>query len=57
MFDSGMPEAMWVLQVEKFGPLTIAIDSHENNLFEEIRKKTEESRIKVYERLNIRFTV
>jgi fumarate hydratase subunit beta len=51
--DLGMPEALWVFEVEEFGPLTIAIDSHGNNLFEEVSRKAEESRIKIYEKLGI----
>jgi len=50
--DLGMPEALWVFEVEEFGPLTVAIDSHGNNLFEEVKKKAEESRIKIYEKLS-----
>ncbi len=46
--DLGMPEALWVLEVEEFGPLIIAIDSHGNNLFEEVDRKAEESRAKIY---------
>jgi fumarate hydratase subunit beta len=49
--EMGMPEALWVFEVEEFGPLTIAIDSHGNNLFEEVKRKAEESRIKIYEKL------
>jgi len=49
--DLGMPEALWIFEVEEFGPLTVAIDSHGNNLFEEVKKKAEESRIKIYEKL------
>jgi len=49
--DLGMPEALWVFDVVEFGPLTVAIDSHGNNLFEEVKKKAEESRIKIYEKL------
>jgi len=52
-YDLGMPEALWVLEVEDFGPLTVAIDAHGNNLFEEVRKKVEESRQKVYEKLGV----
>jgi fumarate hydratase subunit beta len=51
--DLGMPEALWVFQVENFGPLTVAIDTHGNNLFEEVQKTAEESRPKVYEKLGI----
>jgi len=49
--DLGMPEALWVFEVEEFGPLTIAIDSRGNNLYEEVSKKANESRIKIYEKL------
>jgi len=49
--DLGMPEALWVFEVEEFGPLSIAIDSHGNNLFEEVKKKAEGSRVKIYEKL------
>jgi len=49
--DLGMPEALWIFEVEEFGPLTVAIDSHGNNLFEEVKKKAEESRTKIYEKL------
>lgn len=51
--DLGMPEALWVFEVEEFGPLTVAIDSHGNNLFEEVKKKADESRIKIYEKLGV----
>jgi fumarate hydratase subunit beta len=52
-FDLGMPEALWILEVEDFGPLAVAIDSHGNNLFEDVRKKVEENRPKIYEKLGI----
>lgn len=52
-FDLGMPEALWILEVEDFGPLAVAIDSHGNNLFEDVRKKVEENRPKIYEKLSI----
>ena len=52
-FDLGMPEALWILEVEDFGPLAVAIDSHGNNLFEDVRKKVEEKRPKIYEKLGI----
>ena len=50
-FDLGMPEAMWILEVEEFGPLTVAIDAHGNNLFEDVRKRVEETKQKIYEKL------
>ena len=51
--DLGIPEAMWVLEVNEFGPLTIAIDTHENNLYENIQIKVEKERQKIYKKLGI----
>jgi fumarate hydratase subunit beta len=51
--DLGMPEAMWVLNVEEFGPLAIAIDSHGNNLFMEVQRKVEENKQKIYQKLGL----
>ncbi|RLI90180.1 MAG: fumarate hydratase [Candidatus Altiarchaeales archaeon] len=37
--DLGIPEAVWVLEVEKFGPLIVGIDSKGNSLYEEMENK------------------
>ncbi len=42
--DLGVPEAIWELEVEKFGPLVVAMDSKGDNLYEEIRKNISNSR-------------
>ncbi|MCL2687154.1 MAG: FumA C-terminus/TtdB family hydratase beta subunit [Methanobrevibacter sp.] len=34
--DLGIPEAIWELNVEEFGPLIVAMDSHGNNLYEKV---------------------
>jgi len=34
--DLGVPEAMWVVEVEDFGPLTVTIDSTGRNLYQEV---------------------
>jgi fumarate hydratase subunit beta len=52
-FDLGMPEALWILDVEDFGPLIVAIDTHGNNLFENVQKEVEENKQKIYERLGV----
>jgi fumarate hydratase subunit beta len=52
-FDLGMPEALWILDVADFGPLIVAIDTHGNNVFEDVRKEVEENRQKIYERLGV----
>lgn len=44
--DLGVAEAMWVLEVENFGPLTVMIDPTGRNFYEEAR---EEARRKVPE--------
>jgi fumarate hydratase subunit beta len=52
-YDLGMPEAMWIFEVEEFGPLAVAIDSHGNNLFTDMQKSVEESKQKIYQKLGI----
>ena len=32
--ELGMPEAVWVLSVEKFGPLTVTMDAHGESLYD-----------------------
>jgi len=51
--DLGAPEAMWIFEVEDFGPLTVAIDSYGRNLFMEIAQKAEENRSRIYEKLSL----
>lgn len=51
--DLGMPEALWILETHEFGPLTVAIDSHGNNLFKEVKDKTEQNLQKIYAGLGI----
>jgi fumarate hydratase subunit beta len=51
--DLGMPEAMWILEVEDFGPLTVAIDAHGNNLFETIQNKADKEKLKIYKKFEL----
>ncbi|MDK2833108.1 MAG: fumarate hydratase subunit beta [Methanolobus sp.] len=37
--DLGMPEAVWVLKVENFGPLIVGIDAKGNDLFAKIEER------------------
>ncbi len=39
--DLGMPEALWVLEVKRFGPLIVAMDSQGNSLYERVESKIE----------------
>ena len=51
--DLGMPEAMWILEVEDFGPLTIAIDTQGNNLYEKVQTKVDNKKKQIYKKLGI----
>jgi fumarate hydratase subunit beta len=51
--DLGMPEALWILEVENFGPLTVAIDTHGNNLFETIQNKADAEKPAIYRKLGV----
>jgi fumarate hydratase subunit beta len=51
--DLGMPEAMWILDVEDFGPLTIAIDTHGENLFKTVQFLANERKHEIYEKMEI----
>ncbi|MCL1810763.1 MAG: FumA C-terminus/TtdB family hydratase beta subunit [Methanomassiliicoccaceae archaeon] len=37
--DLGMAEAMWILKVERMGPLTVAMDSEGGSLYDNVRKR------------------
>jgi fumarate hydratase subunit beta len=37
--DLGMPEAVWHLEADGFGPLIVAIDSHGRSLYDDVDKK------------------
>jgi len=51
--DLGTPEALWIFEVEDFGPLAVAIDSHGNNIFMDVAKKVEENKQKIYQKLGL----
>ncbi len=52
--DLGMPEALWVLRVKDFGPLTVTIDAEGRNFYEEMRGKVAENLKRAYEILGVR---
>ncbi|MFC2005407.1 FumA C-terminus/TtdB family hydratase beta subunit [Chloroflexota bacterium] len=37
--ELGVPEAIWVLEVDKWGPLIVAMDSHGRSIFKDIAQK------------------
>ncbi len=40
--DLGVPEALWMFEVERFGPLIVAIDTHGENLFRKVMSHARE---------------
>jgi len=42
--DLGIPEAVWILNVQDFGPLFVAIDSHGNNIFTKIDNEIQKNK-------------
>lgn len=52
-FELGMPEAIWILNAENFGPLTVAIDAHGNSLFADVNVKVKENEKKARAKLGL----
>lgn len=50
--DLGLPEAIWVLEVERFGPCIVAIDSYGNSLYDDVKRKVEENFRKLLDELS-----
>ncbi len=50
--DLGMPEAMWVMRVRKFGPLIVSIDTKGGNLFERNRKLFADRKIPIVQEIS-----
>jgi fumarate hydratase subunit beta len=51
--DLGAPEALWVFEVEEFGPLLVAIDAYGSNLFRDVAEKAEANRQRIYRKLEL----
>ncbi|MHA1304906.1 MAG: FumA C-terminus/TtdB family hydratase beta subunit [Candidatus Heimdallarchaeaceae archaeon] len=49
--ELGMPECLWVYEVEDFGPLTITIDIHGGNLTEASKKNIKANKEKILQEL------
>jgi fumarate hydratase subunit beta len=52
-FDLGMPEAVWILEAEEFGPLTVGMDAQGNSLFEEVAKRIEKNTVEARKMLGL----
>ena len=51
--DLGTPEAMWILEVEDFWPLTVIIDSEGKNYYDEVRSKAKANLTESYKMMGI----
>lgn len=48
--DLGVPEAVWVFEVEAFGPIVIGIDSDGNSLFEKVQLEAERRKAEIFKK-------
>jgi len=53
-YELGMPEAIWIMEADNFGPLTVAIDAHGNSLFSDVSAKVKENEQKVRQKLGLK---
>ena len=51
--DLGSPEAMWILEVEDFGPLTVIIDPEGRNHYDETRARIKPNLIEAYKMMGV----
>jgi len=51
--ELGMPECLWVYEVEEFGPLTVTIDTHGNNLTENVKHNVMKNKEKIIKNLKV----
>ncbi len=49
--ELGMAEAVWLLRVKDFGPLTVVIDSHGNDLYESVIEEARRKAKEIIERV------
>ena len=41
--ELGIPEAVWVFNVEEFGPLVVTMDAHGNSIYDEVDEKAKDN--------------
>lgn len=52
-YDLGMPEALWILEVEEFGPLAVTIDSQGKNLHDIVQGSAQAKRAEILKTLGV----
>jgi fumarate hydratase subunit beta len=54
--DLGTPEALWVFEAQKFGPLIVAMDSHGDSLYDIVRKQAADNIKLIEEQYAVKLT-
>jgi fumarate hydratase subunit beta len=52
-YELGMPEALWVLEGEGFGPLIVSIDAHGNSIYETVDKSVKQNIPEIRKKLKL----
>ncbi len=52
--DLGMPEALWVITAEEFGPLLVTMDSHGKSIHDDMDRTVAARKADVYARIGIK---
>ncbi len=53
-YELGMPEAIWIMDADNFGPLTVAIDAHGSSLYTDVGVKIKANEQKAREKLGLK---
>ena len=51
--DLGMPEALWVITAEEFGPLLVTMDSHGDSLHDVIDQRVKAKQSEIYSKIGL----
>lgn len=51
--DDLNPESLWKFRLKNFGPLLVAMDSHRDSLYDEVKSNAEQNRVEALRRMGI----
>ena len=54
--DLGTPEALWVFEAKKFGPLIVAMDTHGDSLYDNVIKQAKENIKRIEQQYAVKLT-
>jgi fumarate hydratase subunit beta len=52
-YDLGMPEALWILDAELFGPVIVAIDAHGNSIYDSVQRDMDTNIVEIRKKLGL----